>query len=107
MSSQASQSQSAPEATPSGPAELDFTTFLISLGTSGFYHLGATLPGGEQGSVNLPLARDSIDTLCMLKRKTEGNRTAQETQLLETLLYDLRLRFVEVSREHASEPHKS
>lgn len=94
--------QAAPEAGATSPHELDFTTFLISLGTSGFYHLGASLPSGEIGEINLPLARDSIDTLCMLRHKTEGNRTTSETQLLENLLYDLRLRFVEISRAQAN-----
>ncbi|MDY0169547.1 MAG: DUF1844 domain-containing protein [Thermoguttaceae bacterium] len=43
---------------------------------------------------NLPLARHTIDTLDMLREKTEGNRTPEETRELETILHQLRLAFV-------------
>lgn len=79
--------------------EVDFTTFILGMGTSALYHLGAPLPSGERGSLNLALAHNAIDTLAMLEIKTSGNLTVDEAQLLETLLYDLRLRFVQASRK--------
>ena len=43
----------------------------------------ARLPGTEEVEVNLPLAKLTIDTLDMLRAKTEGNRTADETSLFD------------------------
>jgi hypothetical protein len=78
---------------------IDFSTFAISLATSALYHMGqAELPDGSRGEKNLPLARQTIDTLEMLQEKTRGNLDAEEAQLIETLLYELHLRFVEAGR---------
>lgn len=79
--------------------EVDFTTFILGMGTSALFHLGAPLPSGERGDMNLPLAHNAIDTLAMLQLKTKGNLTVDEAQLLDTLLYDLRLRFVQAKRK--------
>jgi len=46
---------------------------------------------------NLPLAKQTIDILGMLEQKTRGNLTAEERQLLEQVLYELRMRFVEAT----------
>lgn len=93
---------SQPEAEPSAEAELpgvDFATFAISLGTSALYHLGLVddPEDGGRAEKNLLLAQQTIDTLEMLERKTRGNLDAEEAQLLENLLYELRMRFVEAS----------
>ena len=65
-----------------------------------FGHLG--LVGdpekGERAGPNFPLARQTIDTLEMLQGKTNGNLDAQEKELLENLLYELRMRFVEAEK---------
>ena len=80
--------------------EIDFGTFLISLSTSALYHLGAIPdPDTNQAETNLPLAKQTIDIIGMLGAKTEGNRTADESRLLEGLLYDLRLRYVNAVRK--------
>jgi hypothetical protein len=52
---------------------------------------------GELPEKNLPLARHTIDSLEMLQDKTRGNLDVEETRLLESLLYELRMRFVEAS----------
>ena len=44
---------------------------------------------------NLDLARQNIDLLALLKEKTKGNLTPEEQTLIDNLLYDLRLRYVE------------
>jgi hypothetical protein len=79
------------------PGGIDFYTFVLSLGSSALVHLGDT-PHPETGEpvpANLPLAKQTIDLLVMLREKTKGNLTAEEEQFLEHLLTDLRLRYVE------------
>ena len=85
---------------PSKPAQIDFYTFIFSLGSSAFIHLGDA-PHPETGqpvAPDLALAQQTIDLLAMLKEKTRGNLSAEEEKFLDTLLLDLRLRFVEKSR---------
>ncbi len=76
---------------------VDFPSFCLSLATSALYHMGvAPHPeSGEAPEKNLPLARHTVDTLEMLQRKTRGNLDEEEARLLESLLYELRMRFVE------------
>ena len=52
---------------------------------------------GEQGEPNLQGAAQMIEILSLLEQKTKGNLTAEERQVLEQVLYELRLRFVEAS----------
>ncbi|WP_242392609.1 DUF1844 domain-containing protein [Anaeromyxobacter oryzisoli] len=79
------------------PGGIDFYTFVLSLGSSALVHLGDTPhpETGEPAPANLPLAKQTIDILVMLREKTKGNLTAEEEQFLEHLLTDLRLRYVE------------
>jgi hypothetical protein len=82
----------------SKPPEIDFTTFLISLGSSAFVHLGdAPHPESQKVEADLVLAKQTIDILGLLQAKTRGNLTPEEDKLLENLLLDLRLRFVQRS----------
>ena len=79
--------------------DIDFSTFVLSLATSALYHLGASAgPDVKVGAVNLPLARQVIDILGILKAKTTGNLDPDERQILDALLFDLRMKFVEVCR---------
>ena len=91
------------EEAPAAPAAgrelpgVDFSTFLLSLASSAFYHLGV-IPDPETGKPreepDLALARQTIDTLEMLQTKTLGNLDEEEAHLIESLLYELRMRFV-------------
>jgi len=83
-----------------GLPKADFASLAISLGHSALYHLGlvADPESGKKGARNLALARQTIDILEMLEEKTRGNLRADEARLLEELLYDLRMRFVEASK---------
>ncbi len=82
--------------------EIDFTTFCISLGSSAFVHLGEVPhPESQELAPNLVLAKQTIDILGMLREKTRGNLSAEEDKLLEHLLLDLRLRYVEKSAGRA------
>jgi len=75
---------------------IDFYTFILSLGSSAFVHMGdAPHPEtGEPVPANLPLAKETIDLLDMLREKTKGNLTPEEEKFLENILMDLRLRYV-------------
>jgi uncharacterized protein DUF1844 len=78
---------------------VDFHTFVLSLGSSALLHLGELEhpdAGGPQK--DLGLAKHTIDILVMLEQKTKGNLTAAEAKLIESLLYDLRLRYVEATK---------
>jgi hypothetical protein len=75
---------------------VDFSTFILSLGSSALIHLGEMEPPGETGKRrDLPMAKHTIDLLTLLWEKTRSNCTPEEDNLLESLLYDLRLRYVE------------
>ncbi len=81
------------------PGAIDFYTFVLSLASSAFVHLGdAPHPEtGEPVKPNFPLAQQTIDILAMLREKTRGNLTPEEEKFMENLLTDLRLRFVQRS----------
>ena len=78
---------------------IDFYTFVLSLGSSAFVHLGdAPHPEtGKQVEPDLLVAKQTIDIIAMLGEKTKGNLTEEEERFLETLLADLRIRFVQKS----------
>lgn len=78
---------------------VDFSTFVLSLSHSALMHLGQA-PNPETGQVerNLPLARQTIDLIGMLDEKTKGNLSGEEERLIGQILFDLRLRFVELSK---------
>ncbi len=82
---------------------IDFQTFLLSLASSAMVHLGRVPdPQGGESQVNLPMARQTIDILSMLRDKTQGNLDAGEAMLLERVLHDLRLAWVEESKDKIS-----
>ena len=83
--------------------QMTFTTLVLSLSTSAMLHLGVMPPAEGDGSEsaerpepNLPLARQSIDILEMLKEKTRGNLIDDEAKVLEQILHQLHLAYVEV-----------
>jgi hypothetical protein len=86
----------------SGPRtpNLDFTTFVLSLSQAALQQLGCSGcdQDGQPGKVNLGLAQQTIDVLAMLQEKTRGNLTPTEEKLLGSLLYDLRMRYVECAQ---------
>jgi len=78
---------------------VDFHTFVLSLGSSALLHLGEIEhPEGGSAEKDLPLAKHTIDILSMLEEKTKGNLTSAEEKLIQSLLYDLRLRYVNASK---------
>ncbi len=75
--------------------EINFASFIFSLSTTAMYHFGDFPdPVTKESRKNLTAAKQTIDLLSILKTKTEGNLTADEQQLLDGILYELRMRFV-------------
>ena len=74
---------------------VSFISFILSLNTTALFHLGE-LPHPETGRklLDLELARHSIDTLIMLEEKTQGNLEKDEAELLDKVVYELKMRFV-------------
>ena len=85
-------------------SDIPFTGFVLSLASSAAIHLGdmADPISGQTSEVNLEGATQMISILGLLEEKTRGNLTAEERQVLEQVLYELRVRFVEVSQGQTS-----
>lgn len=88
-----------PAAPPGGPPRPDFASFCVMLYSDALVHLGQVPdPVTGQGHQDLEQARFTIDLLGMLREKTEGNRTAEESAVLDEILTNLRMAFVRLSR---------
>lgn len=82
---------------------IDFQTFILSLASSAMVHLGRVPdPTGQAPERNLEMARQTIDILTMLRDKTHGNLDPTEAPLLDRVLHDLRVAWVEETRRRAS-----
>ncbi len=88
--------ESSPDQTRTEPfSELDFSAFILSLATSAQVGLGAVPnPQTSQSEQNLPVAKQMIDLLGLLKDKTKGNLSPDEQALLDTALFNLRMQYV-------------
>ena len=80
-------------------SQVDFPTFIMSLSSSAFYHLG-DMPDPTTGKkeLNLPAVQQTIDMLNMLKEKTKDNLKEDESKLLEQLIYELQVKYVAKSK---------
>jgi hypothetical protein len=87
-----------------GLPEITLTMFVMSLSTQVLMHLGE-IPNPVDNSVqrDMSAAKQVIDILGMLKEKTKGNLDGNEESLFENVLYDLRMRFVELSKPGAGQ----
>lgn len=83
----------APEET--GEGESEFQSFVSTLGLQAYMALGEIADPSGRISVNLEQARYLIEVLLLLEKKTKGNLTQQESTMLQSLLYELRVKFVE------------
>ncbi len=78
--------------------EINFVNFLFSISTSALIQMGEIEdPISQQTVRNLPLAKQTIDLIGMLKEKTKGNLTPDEAKLIENILFDLRMRYVKAT----------
>ncbi len=83
-----------------GANGINFAAFVLSLAHTAAVHFG-DIPdpvSGETGETNLPAAQQMIDILALIELKTRGNLTAEERQLLDQILYELRLRFIDAQK---------
>ncbi len=88
------------EQAASQPFKIDFSTFIMSLTSSAFYHLGDIAdPETGKTETNLPAVQQTIDMLIMLKEKTQGNLSEEEGKLLEQLIYELQMKFMKKSKK--------
>jgi len=93
-------------ATPShAPGAVQFEHLIMSLVTTAMYQLGmAARPGEIAPPPDLPAARETIDLLAVIQEKTKGNLTHEEVQLLSGSLQELRLVYVEITRQSGRIP---
>ena len=85
---------------------INFAAFVLSLAHTAAVHFGdAPDPvSGQRAERNLAAAQQMIDILSLMEQKTRGNLTAEERQLLDQLLYELRVRFVEIGKQEGAGP---
>jgi hypothetical protein len=92
---------SASQTDPARPApRVDFSMLAQSIAFSALHHLGlmAEPEGGRATEPDIPLARHNIEILEILEEKTRGNLTPDEAKLIATLLYEVRMHFVEATK---------
>jgi Domain of unknown function (DUF1844) len=81
-------------------AEINFSTFVISLSTQALMHLGEMAnPLSGKVEKDVAAAKQMIDILGMLREKTRGNLDGGEEKLIGDILFDLRMRYVEAVRK--------
>lgn len=80
----------------------NFETLVSYLSTTAMFQLGLIPgPSGERIPVDMPNAQRTVDLLDVLQEKTQGNLTAEESRLLDDVLYELRMTFVEMQKRQA------
>lgn len=85
-------SQAGSEETPARELPpVTFSSFVVSLATSAMRHLGE----GPEAELDLPLAKHTIDLLSVLHDKTRGNLDEEEARLVEAVLYETRMKYLE------------
>ena len=84
-------------------AQVDFSTHLLSLASTALIALGKMpAPDGQPHPIDLETAHHLVDVLAMLEQKTKGNLEEAETKLLQSLIYDLRVAYVDAQKAHGA-----
>ena len=86
-----------PNKIPAGAPPSDLGALFTMFASSALINLGA-VPETDERRLDLGQAQAAIDVLLMLRDKTRGNRSEEESRLLEDILYDLQMRFVRAAR---------
>lgn len=83
--------------------KIDLTTFFLSISSAAFHAMGL-IPRQDGGpsQPDLSLARQNIDLLELMDEKTRGNRTPDEDKLLDRLLYETRMQYIEAEKRQQS-----
>lgn len=80
--------------------KIDFKTFISSLYMSAIVSMGLMPdPLAKERRKNLEFARETIEVLQILKEKTKGNLSEDEDKFLSECIYDLMMKYVEVTKE--------
>ncbi len=88
--------------------EVTFMAFIMSLNTSAMFHLGEIAdPATGEKLIDFSLARHAIDTLALLQEKTKGNLDGDEEEMLKNILYDVKIRFVQVVKDRTATDKES
>ncbi len=83
-----------------GLPEIGFSAFVISLSTQALMHLGEIAnPLSGKVETDVPVARQLIDIIAVLREKTRGNLDLGEAKLMDDVLFDLRMRYVEAVKK--------
>ena len=79
--------------------QVTFASFILSLNTSALFHMGE-LPHPETGEkvIEEALAKHTIDTLDLIAQKTKGNLERDEEELVTRVLYELKMKFVNLQK---------
>jgi hypothetical protein len=90
--------------TPDGaPKGVDFAGLVLGLFSAALYHMGETpIEGQPVGEVNLPMAKQNIDFLDVLKEKTQGNLNGDEGKMLIDVITDLKMKYSSKSSAKSS-----
>lgn len=92
--------QDAARGTRGTTPEITFGTFVVGLSTQALMHLGEIPdPQGSGMAQDLPAAQQLIDIIGMLQEKTRGNLDHDEQALIDAVLFDLRMKYVERARQ--------
>jgi hypothetical protein len=79
--------------------EVNFASLIFSLSSTALFHMGEIAdPGTGETTKDLRLAKHTVDTIAMLKEKTKGNLTGDEEKFLDSILADLRWRYVKAAQ---------
>ena len=93
-------SQERTERASSPKVEISFASFILGLSTQALMYMGEMPPApGQSPQTDLSAAQQMIDVLTMLQQKTKGNLDAGETAMLESALFDLRMRYVDLAKK--------
>jgi hypothetical protein len=92
--------------TSQGPLEMNFERVIESFYMSALIQMGAIRQGNEPPQVDIIGARQTIDSLSVLKDKTKGNLTDRETTLLQNVLFELRMAWIEITNAVATSATK-
>lgn len=89
-----------PDARRGMPSSIDFTTLIMSFASAAMISMGR-VEDPATGTVqrNMAIAQQNIDIIILLHEKTRGNLSAEEERLMEQILYELRMAFVEAMKE--------
>src|SRR5687767_1118527 len=81
------------------PSSVSFSDLVLMLATMAAVHLGEVGdPVSGESQVNLPAAGQMIDLLAVIQQKTQGNLDAEEVQLIDAWLYELRLKYIDATK---------